>query len=159
MNRILTTAIYIFYPAMIGYLAITTPLYRWIEILPYVAVPGISFILVSVFRSRFNAPRPYEMPGAGEPIIKKDSPGKSFPSRHIFSVFIIGITAFVIRPWIGVAIAIAGVLLALCRVLGGVHFPRDVVAGAVSGIVMGGIGYWIIVPMVCSSVYATVQLC
>ena len=147
VNRILTTAIYIFYPAMIVYLAVSTPVYRWIEILPYVAVPGISFIMVSIFRSRFNAPRPYEMPGAPVPIIKKDSPGKSFPSRHIFSIFIIAVTAFVLWPPVGMAIALAGVLLADCRVLGGVHFPRDVVAGAITGIVLGAAGYWVIVPM------------
>ena len=36
-----------------------------------------------------------------------------------------------------------GILLALCRVIGGVHFPRDVIAGAAAGIA-AGCCYWLI---------------
>jgi membrane-associated phospholipid phosphatase len=33
---------------------------------------------------------------------------------------------------------------ALCRVIGGVHWPRDVMAGALLGATAGLIGYWFI---------------
>ena len=35
----------------------------------------------------------------------------------------------------------AGIILAIVRVLGGVHFPRDVVVGAMIGILFGMIGF------------------
>ena len=35
----------------------------------------------------------------------------------------------------------AGVALAVIRVVSGVHFPRDVVAGAVLGIALGAVGF------------------
>jgi membrane-associated phospholipid phosphatase len=34
------------------------------------------------------------------------------------------------------------VLLAACRVIGGVHWVKDVVVGALAGIVAGLVGFW-----------------
>ena len=36
------------------------------------------------------------------------------------------------------ALLAVAALLAVCRVLGGVHFPRDVIAGALVGVAVGG---------------------
>ena len=84
MNQILTGVVFLAYPL---YLAV---LYgeKDPKLLRAILVPAISFVLVTVFRKIINAPRPYEkfeMP----PVIEKDTKGKSFPSRHVFSVFII----------------------------------------------------------------------
>ena len=144
LNYILTKAVYILYPLLLLYLAATHLTDMDPGLLPAVLVPGISFVLVSIFRYLYNAPRPYEMPGAKEPVIKKDAPGKSFPSRHIFSIFIIAVTLFWVWPIPGIIVGIAGTVLAVCRVMGGVHFPRDVIAGALIGIACGIIGYYVI---------------
>ena len=144
LNYILTKAVYILYPLLLLYLAATHLTDRDPGFLPAVLVPGISFVLVSIFRNLYNAPRPYEMPGAPKPVIKKDAPGKSFPSRHIFSIFIIAVTLFWVWPIPGIIVGIAGTVLAICRVMGGVHFPRDVIAGALIGIACGIIGYYVI---------------
>ena len=143
-NSVLTKAVYILYPLLLIYLA--APHLKQVEpgFLPALIVPGISFVLVSIFRSVYNAPRPYEMPDAKPTIIKKNSPGKSFPSRHIFSIFIIAMTFFRVWPPAGILIGIAGAVLAVCRVSGGVHFPKDVIAGALIGIGCGIIGYYVI---------------
>lgn len=140
-DKIITRAIYIFYPALLVFLAVTCRGYWSAGLLPYIIVPGVSFVMVSIFRNLYNAPRPYEEPGAPEPVIKKDSPGKSFPSRHVFSIFIIAVTAFQIWPAAGVVIAFAGIILAIIRVVGGVHYPRDVIAGALTGVILGFLGY------------------
>lgn len=144
LNSVLTKAVYIFYPLMLIYLAVYHLTDRDPGFVPALLVPGISFVLLSIFRSIINAPRPYEMPGAEPPIIKKDAPGKSFPSRHVFSIFIIAVTAFQVWPAAGILIGIAGVILAYCRVAGGVHFPRDVIAGALIGIGCGVIGFLLV---------------
>ena len=95
-------------------------------------MPAVSFILLSVFRWVLNAPRPYEIFGA-DPVIKKDTKGKSFPSRHVFSMFVIAVTVLYFCPVPGIVLVAAGVLMAAARVAGGVHFPADVIAGAVAG--------------------------
>ncbi|MCD7825085.1 MAG: phosphatase PAP2 family protein [Clostridiaceae bacterium] len=117
---------------------------QWRNLLVVLLVPGLTFLGVSAFRLLCNASRPYEVYGF-QPLIPKDTKGKSFPSRHVFSVFVIGTTlSFIWRPGALVILA-AGVLLAGLRVMAGVHFPKDVVAGAVIGVFSGlAAGFFII---------------
>ena len=148
LNSVLTKAVYALYPLLLIYLAVYHLTDKEPGFVPALLVPGISFVLVSIFRSWYDAPRPYEIPGAEPPLIKKDAPGKSFPSRHIFSIFVIAVTFFWVWPVPGILIGIAGVLLAWSRVAGGVHFPRDVIAGALIGVFSGVIGYYVILPLI-----------
>ena len=148
LNSVLTKAVYILYPLLLIYLAVYHLTDKEPGFVPALLVPGISFVLLSIFRDRIDAPRPYEIPGAKPPVIKKDAPGKSFPSRHIFSIFVIAATFFWVWPASGILIGIAGVILAWVRVAGGVHFPRDVIAGALIGIGCGILGYYVILPLI-----------
>ena len=148
LNSVLTKAVYALYPLLLVYLAVYHLTDKEPGFVPARLVPGISFVLVSIFRSWYDAPRPYEIPGAEPPLIKKDAPGKSFPSRHIFSIFVIAVTFFWVWPVPGILIGIAGILLAWSRVAGGVHFPRDVIAGALIGVFSGVIGYYVILPLI-----------
>ena len=139
MNQLLTSVVFMVYPL---YMAV---LYgeKVPKLLKVILVPAISFVLVTVFRKIINAPRPYEkfeIP----PVIEKDTKGKSFPSRHVFSVFIIAVTIFYSHPGPGIVIGLIGVAMAVIRVLGGVHEVRDVVAGAVIGLVCGIVGFYIL---------------
>lgn len=109
---------------------------EWKDVLLILLIPAVSFGFVSCFRTIFNAKRPYEVYGF-EPLIPKDTKGKSFPSRHVFSIFVIGSTLFWFYPVPGLVICLLGIVLAVIRVIVGVHFPRDVVAGAVIGILCG----------------------
>lgn len=122
-----------------------TPLDNPAALLYAIAVPAISFVLVSLLRRIINAPRPYEAFNA-QPVIAKDTLGKSFPSRHTFSIFVIGMTFYACCPlaWAGPAILAFGCILGTIRVLAGVHFPRDVIAGAAGGILCGFVGFWIL---------------
>ena len=97
-----------------------------------IIVPAVFFGIVTMVRKKIDAKRPYEIYGF-KPVIKKDTKGLSFPSRHVFSIFVIGGSIWVINKILGTIILIMGVLLAIIRVITGVHFPRDVFAGAVTG--------------------------
>lgn len=138
VNFLLTRLCYAAYPLCLLWLAAT----RDSRGIPALLVPAVSFLLVSVFRNLYNAKRPYELLEI-QPIIHKDKKGKSFPSRHVFSVFVIAMTFLWLCPPAGAVFLVVGVLLALCRVIGGVHFPRDVIAGALAGIAAGAC-YWLI---------------
>ena len=141
-NRIVTGAVYLLYPALLVMLYFT----KNDGLLPAVIIPGISFILLSVLRDRINSPRPYEVFDL-KPIINKKTSGHSFPSRHIFCMFLIAATVFRYCPAAGLVIGLAGLGLAVTRVLGGVHFLRDVTAGALIGAGCGIIGFWLILPL------------
>ena len=109
-----------------------------------VAVCGaVPFLLISAFRRFINAPRPYELYDFyAEP--PKNKKGKSFPSRHVFSAFLIATLWFFESPVIAAALAAIGVILAVNRVLVGIHFVRDVIAGAIVGVISGALGILIV---------------
>lgn len=138
-NRVLTLSCYAAYPLCLVLLAVS----RDPRLVRSVLVPGISFVAVSIFRHLCNAKRPYEVLDI-RPLIHKDKKGNSFPSRHVFSMFVIAMTFLWLMVPVGVVFLVTGVLLAACRVIGGVHWPRDVVCGAMVGILSGIIGYWLI---------------
>ena len=100
----------------------------------------IPFILVSVLRRIINAPRP-EACGARESVCRR---GGSFPSRHAHSAFSIGTALLFLSVPLGTAVLLLGVCLGACRVLLGLHFPRDVIAGALTGSVTAVIGMLIL---------------
>lgn len=139
VNRILTGCVFIVYPVFLVLLFLRQDTF----LVRAVFVPAISFVLVSVFRRSMNVPRPYERFDI-PPVIEKDTKGNSFPSRHVFSVFVIAVTVFFRYPLAGVLLMLAGLFLGIIRVIGGVHTPLDVITGAVIGILCGVAGYYLI---------------
>ena len=105
---------------------------------------AVPFFVVTVLRKLIDAPRPYELYSFYENAPKKKQ-GSSFPSRHVFSSFLIAILSYILSPWLTAAVALVGVALSVSRVLLGIHFVRDVVAGALIGITSGLIGLVLIV--------------
>lgn len=106
------------------------------QVLMYVFVPASGFVILSLLRKKLNAPRPYEVWGI-VPLLDRDSPGQSMPSRHVFSATIISMACLHASPSVGVILLVLSALLALVRVLGGVHYPKDVLVGYACGLVWG----------------------
>ena len=106
------------------------------------AVAAIPFVTVSLMRYVINMPRPYEtldfLPF--EDMRTQRKAGKSFPSRHVFSAFLIGSLLTPYSIPLGVMTLLVGVFIAVERVLLGIHFPLDVIVGGVIGIASGLIG-------------------
>ena len=101
---------------------------------------GVPFLALSAVRHVLDLPRPFEVYGM-EPVLPREKPGRSFPSRHVFSIFVIGTSWLFLTPWVGAALLALGVLLAALRVVAGLHFPRDVICGALLGAAAGAIGF------------------
>lgn len=131
-NRGLVAVFYLAYAVLLGWALVTAP----VKLLPLGGVVAAGFLVVSLFRKRRNAPRPYECCTI-TPLIARDGAGCSFPSRHAFSAFAIAASWFAASAPVAVVLLAAAAVLALCRVLGGVHFPRDVVAGGLLGAAVG----------------------
>lgn len=134
VNRGIVVVFYGAFALLLGWACMSDP---W-RLVPLVGVTAVGFVAVSFFRRRFNAPRPYEC-CAIAPLIARDGAGKSFPSRHAFSAFAIAASWFAASAPVAVVLLVAAVVLAICRVLGGVHFPRDVVVGALIGSATGAL--------------------
>ncbi len=136
VNRLMTVSIYAAYPLLLVCLLLRRDPRFWHVLL----VPGISFILLSLLRDHINAPRPYEKLNI-TPLIHKDTKGHSFPSRHVFSAAVISTAFLYCGCMLGAIFLVFSLLLAFIRVLGGVHFPRDVLAGLLMGLGSGVVGF------------------
>ena len=100
---------------------------------------GAPFLLVTLLRKRINAPRPYEIYDF-YPTPPKNKKGLSFPSRHAFSAFAIGVALCFASPLMGGILLATSAMMCVARVLLGIHFIRDVLCGALIGTVATLIG-------------------
>lgn len=138
-DLILTGLVYLSYPVLLCVLFFTKDVRLW----RCFFVPFISFLAVSGLRKLINADRPYEK-WQFRPILHKEKHGESFPSRHVFSVFVIAFAFYYTFVPVGIVLTVFGTALAAVRVIGGVHFPRDVLAGAIIGIFAGALGFFVL---------------
>ncbi len=136
--KLLPGLVYLSYPLLLLYLLI----WNRAVLLRSVLVPAAGFLIVTVLRAAINAPRPYEALGIPA-VTHKDTQGKSFPSRHAACGAVIAVTALYALPPLGWALLAVSLLIALSRVLSGVHFVKDVLAGWLLGAMIGCIGFLI----------------
>lgn len=142
LHDILPLVMYIFYPVQLITLAINQGLGSE-TFLRFALIPLGTLIIISIVRVLVNAKRPYEVYNY-EPAVPKKTHGKSFPSRHTVCAFIIAMAFLYVNTRIGIIMLFIGVLIGITRVIAGVHFIRDVVFGALIGIAVGLVGFFII---------------
>ena len=133
-NRLMTVVMPIVYLTLLVITYLQQGLGK--QVLMYVFVPASGFVILSLLRKKLNAPRPYEV-WEIVPLLDRDSPGQSMPSRHVFSATIISMACLHASLIVGFILLVLSALLGLVRVLGGVHFPKDVVVGYACGLVWG----------------------
>ena len=133
-NQFMTVIMPIVYLAMLATTYFQEGLGKQVVI--YVFVPASGFVILSLLRKKINAPRPYEEWDI-KPLLDRDSPGQSMPSRHVFSATIISMVCLHASLTIGMAFLTLSAFLGLVRVLGGVHYPKDVVVGYICALVWG----------------------
>ena len=133
-NRFMTVVMPIVYLTLLA----TTYLQEGLgkQVLIYVFIPASGFVILSLLRKKINAPRPYEV-WEIVPLLDRDSPGQSMPSRHVFSATIISMACLHASLTMGMICLTLSAFLGLVRVLGGVHFPKDVVVGYICALVWG----------------------
>lgn len=136
--KILPGIVYASYPMLIVYLALCSRE----NLLRGILVPAAGFLLVTVLRAWINAPRPYEAMDIPA-ITPKDTKGKSFPSRHAACGAVIAVTAIFTAPVLGWFLLAVSLLIAVSRVLAGVHYVKDVLAGWLLGAAIGLLGFLI----------------
>ncbi len=132
LNNMLTLTGFLVYPLILIHLIRKKDR----RIIPFLLIPAAAFGLVSLFRRKADRSRPYENPDI-HTLTRRDKKGQSFPSRHVFSYFLIGVLLFSLNPVPGILMLVTGIFLAWARVILGVHYPSDVLAGAILGTLAG----------------------
>ena len=99
----------------------------------------VSFILAwvatEVIKGVFPTLRPFEVNGLPALTLTAKADG-AFPSGHTASSFALAVTIFLHDRKVGTGFLAAAGLVGIARVLGNVHYPVDIVGGAVLGILI-----------------------
>ena len=103
----------------------------------------VGFVLVTLMRKAIDAPRPYELYDFYEKK-PKNKKGNSFPSRHAYSSFVIATLFFSQCTPIAIMLLVFALGMCISRVLLGIHFIRDVMAGALIGVIAAIAGLFLI---------------
>jgi undecaprenyl-diphosphatase len=104
---------------------------------------ALSAIVANILKYTIDLPRPYEIYTFIEKLSVGGSP--SFPSGHTADAFAFAIAAGLVYPkwYIIIPGLIWASLVGYSRMCLGVHFPTDVLAGAIIGAVCASVYYWI----------------
>ena len=133
-NRFMTVVMPMIYLTLLATTYLQQGLGKQVGI--YLFIPASGFVILSFLRKKINAPRPYEV-WEIVPLLDRDSPGQSMPSRHVFSATIISMACLHASLTMGMICLTLSAFLGLVRVLGGVHYPKDVVVGYICGLAWG----------------------
>lgn len=105
----------------------------------------ITFVTVNLgIKNAVARIRPYEVIEGLTNLVDKQK-DFSFPSGHSAHAFAVGVVILILMPKkIGVPIFIISILMAYSRLYIGVHYPTDVIAGALIGTLIALISIFII---------------
>lgn len=88
--------------------------------------------------------RPYDVIAGLNCIIGREN-SWSFPSGHAMTAFAFAVAIYKSRPKrLGIPIMIIAVAISVSRLYVGVHYPSDVIFGAVLGALIGLLVFWLI---------------
>ena len=133
-NRFMTVVMPMIYLTLLATTYLQQGLGKQVGI--YLFIPASGFVILSLLRKKINAPRPYEEWNI-KPLLDRDSLGQSMPSRHVFSASIISMACFHASLSLGIILLVLSAFLSLVRVLGGVHYPKDVVVAYICALAWG----------------------
>lgn len=93
------------------------------------------FIVVELIRWLYYRPRPFVAEQVNQ--LLEHSASGSFPSGHAAFFFTLATIIFFYNKKTGLAFLAASFLIGLARIFAGLHYPLDILAGAVLGIFFG----------------------
>ena len=132
--KILPLTLFIAYPSLLVYAFF----WQRQNIRMLTIVPLGVFIAITIMRYIVNEQRPYERFDTPS-VFGKTTKGKSFPSRHTASAFIIAMAFMYVDFWWGMLAMLIALLIELSRIMAGAHYIHDVLAGMAISIVAGWI--------------------
>ncbi|MBI2054777.1 MAG: phosphatase PAP2 family protein [Candidatus Sungbacteria bacterium] len=109
----------------------------------YAAALIVRFGVVEIIRLWIFSPRPFALLGETLRLIPHEA-SSSFPSGHAAFFFSLAASFWFYHRKSAYVLALAALLIGVARVMAGVHWPTDIIGGAVIGLVFGSITEFLI---------------
>jgi undecaprenyl-diphosphatase len=120
------------------------PWYLWkIAALAGMTAAGLGLVVSQVITQFWQRPRPFVAHPHDTILIVTPSNEPSFPSDHAVAAFAIAFAVAFIGRRMGAAFLAAATLIALARVVAGLHYPGDVLGGAAIGLLSAAVVFWL----------------
>lgn len=117
-------------------------IYLWIidgrvkkeQVIHAIMAGTLAWVVSQIIKAIFPTIRPYQQFGL-TPLTVFAPNDSAFPSAHSALIFAIAVTIWLHDRKIGSIFLMSAILIGLARVVANVHFPIDILGGAVIGIV------------------------
>jgi undecaprenyl-diphosphatase len=139
-------AVPVFAAATIGlwFLDRPGPWYRWkIASLAGMTAAGLGLVVSQVITQFWQRPRPFVAHPHDTILLVAPSSEPSFPSDHAVAAFAIAFAVAFISRRMGAAFLAGATLIAVSRVIAGLHYPADVLGGAAIGLLSATVVFWL----------------
>ena len=93
----------------------------------------VAWILSLIIKDLLGATRPFGVNG-GPPLTITLPFSSSFPSSHAAFAFALAVTVWFYNRTLGIVYMVGAVIIGIGRVAGNVHFPIDIIGGAILGV-------------------------
>lgn len=127
---------YILAVVLVLFLAINFKKYWRMLLEAIIAAVFTRFVLAEIIRWLWFRPRPFITNNVNL-LIDYNAKEASFPSGHASFYFALSTIVYFYNKKIGIIFYIASLFIVLARVFVGIHWPSDILAGAIIGILVG----------------------
>jgi undecaprenyl-diphosphatase len=102
----------------------------------------VAWFAASILKNLIHAPRPYVMMQNVKALFMPDD-NLSMPSGHATFFMALATAIYFYHKKIGYVFALGALLIGLARVIAGIHFPADILAGFIIGVAIAfGVAYF-----------------
>ncbi len=95
-----------------------------------------SWLFATVIKKIITSPRPFVLFDQVEPLFVHGG-YDSFPSGHSIFFATLATSLFFVNKKLGILFTFIALIVGVSRIISGVHFPIDILAGYVSGVIIG----------------------
>ena len=103
------------------------------------------YVVKSLMILFYERPRPYINLPLSHDLVSVSSAEnlQSFPSGHAIFFFALSMVIYRFNKKLGAVFFICSVVMSVSRIFVGVHWPSDILGGAILGIIVGAITFWL----------------
>ncbi len=103
---------------------------------------GVSrLVFTEIIRFLYFVPRPFEALPDVKLLLHSTEP--SFPSGHAAFFFALAMAVFLFHKKTGIAYFLGAIIISLSRIVAGIHWPLDILAGTAVGIISAVLIYYL----------------